>query len=244
MTLYTALADRLETERGPLNIRLRRALSSSIDDSILGAGEVLPPERELAEKLQVSRSTVRQCLKSLVEAGVLRTIPGIGTMVIGTIPKALSRLSGFSEDMMLRGLVPTSKVLELNFGPVLPEIAFRTGMPLGTRVLTLARLRLAGGETLSYERAVVPVDSVGEDFDGAGSLYERMDARGYRPRRILQTLEAKEASTELSQLLGIDPGAAVLKIAQVGYGENATAVEDAITWYRGDRYKYVGEITA
>lgn len=240
-TLYSTLADRLGSH-GPLNVRLRNAVASTIDDGVLGVGEVLPSERELALELGFSRSTVRQCLKDLADAGYVRTLPGVGTVVVGRIPKALSRLSGFSEDMTLRGLQPTSKVLESRIGPVSTDTAFRTGLPLGTPILTLVRLRLADGEPLSYERAAVPVACVGEDFDGLGSLYARMDERGFRPHRILQTLEATIAPFDISQLLGIETGGAVLKIAQVGYSSEGAAVEDAVSWYRGDRYKYVGEI--
>lgn len=136
--LYEEISKRLEGERGPLNIRLRRALSSTIKDGVIGGGEVLPPEREFADRLNISRSTVRQCLKALVEGGVLRTLPGVGTVVIDSIPKALSRLSAFSEDMLQRGLTPTSKVLELSFGPVSTDTAFRTGLPLRTQVLPCA----------------------------------------------------------------------------------------------------------
>jgi DNA-binding GntR family transcriptional regulator len=240
--LFDLVSERLSQQHGPLVDRLRNAVASVIEDGLIVPGEALPSERELAAKLDVSRSTVRHCLKDLAVMGLVRTRPGAGTVVTGRIPKALSRLSGFSEDMRLRGLLPRSRVLELVIGPVPADTAFRTGLPLGTRTLTLARLRMAGGETLSYERAVVPIECVGEDYDGTGSLYERMDQLGGRPRRILQSLEATEATAELAELLSIAPGAAVLKIAQVGYGAGGTAVEDGISWYRGDRYKYVGEI--
>ena len=69
-----------------------------------------------------------------------------------------------------------------------------------------------------------------------------MDARNARPRRVLQSLKAIEASDEIAGHLGIHPGAAVLEISQLGYGESGAVVEDATSWYRGDRYKYVGEI--
>lgn len=242
MTLFDAMTERLASQHGPLADRLRNAMTSVIDDGLIASGEALPSERELASGLDISRSTVRQCLKDLADLGLVRTRPGAGTVVVGRIPKALSRLSGFSEDMRLRGMLPSSKVLELEIGSVTADTAFRTGLPLGTQMLTLARLRMAGGEALSYERAAVPVSSVGEDYDGSGSLYERMDMKNGRPQRILQSLEATEATPEIAELLSIAPGAAVLKISQVGYGADGTAVEDGISWYRGDRYKYVGEI--
>ena len=242
MDFYAALNERLERQHGPLGDRLRNAFAAVLDSGVIAPGEALPAERELASRLEVSRSTLRQCLKDLGQMGLVATRQGAGTVVLGRIPKALSKLSGFSEDMQLRGLVPHSKVLECSVGPVTADSAFRSGLPLGTPVLTLARLRMAGGETLSYERAVVPVDAVGADYDGAGSLYERMDAHQARPRRILQSLKAIEASEDLAELLGIRNGGAVLEIAQVGYAEDGRVVEDAISWYRGDRYKYVGEI--
>ena len=70
----------------------------------MSPGEALPSEREMAERFDVSRSTLRQSLKDLAQMGLLATRPGMGTVVLGRIPKALSRLSGFTEDMRLRGL--------------------------------------------------------------------------------------------------------------------------------------------
>ncbi len=242
MDLYSSLRERMERQHGPLGERLRNALASAIDAGLIPVGESLPSEREMSERLDVSRSTLRHGLKDLAQMGLVTTRPGAGTVVVGRIPKALSRLSGFTEDMQLRGLLPTSKVLERSIGPVDPDTAFRTGLPLGTSVLTLVRLRIAGGEALSYERATVPVDAVGEDYDGSGSLYERMDTRNARPRRVLQSLKASEADPEIAAYLGIREGAAVLEISQLGYSAAGAVVEDATSWYRGDRYKYVGEI--
>ncbi len=242
MDFYAALRERMERQHGPLGERLRNALASALDGGLIAPGESLPSEREMSEKLDVSRSTIRQGLKELAQMGLIATRPGAGTVVLGSVPKSLSRLSGFTEDMQLRGLLASSRVLECSIGTVSADAAFRTGLPLGTAVLTLVRLRLAGGEALSYERAVVPVATVGADYDGTGSLYERMDAHGARPRRILQSLKATEATAEIAAHLQIKAGAAVLEITQLGYAEDGGVVEDAISWYRGDRYKYVGEI--
>lgn len=239
---YGVLQDRIERQHGPLGERLRNALASVIEGGAIAPGESLPSEREMAERLAVSRSTLRQGLKELAQMGLVATRPGAGTVVTGRIPKALSRLSGFTEDMRLRGLLASSKVLECSIAPISPDDAFRTGLPLGTPMMTLVRLRMAGGEALSYERAMVPVEAVGPTYDGSGSLYERMDERNARPRRILQSLQAIGAPPDIARHLGIREGAAVLEITQLGYGENGSVVEDAVSWYRGDRYKYVGEI--
>lgn len=240
--MLSVVTERLRAQEGRLSHRLKTALAMSIRDGSLPANRALPSERELAEALGVSRSTLRSCLKDLADQGLVETRHGSGTVVVGQIPKALSRHSGFTEDARARGLVPSSDILSLTIGRAGADTTLRTGMPLGAQVLTLVRLRRANGEALSYESVTVPVWAVGADFDGKGSLYDRMDSFGTRPKRMLQTLQAVAAPAEIARLLGIEPGAPVLRIAQVGYGADGKAVEDSMSWYRGDRYKYVGEL--
>lgn len=240
--MLSVVTERLRAQGGPLSHRLKTALALSIRDGSLPPNRALPSERDMAEVLGVSRSTLRGCLKDLANEGLVQTRHGAGTVVVGQIPKALSRHSGFTEDARARGLVPSSDILSLTVGPVGADTALRTGMALGSDVLTLVRLRRADGEALSYESVTVPVWAVGADFDGKGSLYDRMDAFGTRPKRMLQTLEAVAPPSDIALLLGISPAAPVLRIAQVGYGPDGKAVEDAVSWYRGDRYKYVGEL--
>lgn len=240
--MLEVVSSRLATRQGPLRERLRMAMVSAIEDGTLPANEPLPSERDLAEKLGVSRSTVRVCIRDLADSGLVRTRHGAGTVVTGPIPKALTQLSGFTEDVRARGLVPSTDVLAREIGPIAPDLAMRSGLPLGTRMLFLVRLRRADGEPLSFEKVVVPVDVIGSDYDGTGSLYERLDAVGARPKRILQTLEAVAAEPEIARHLGIAAGAPVLHISQVGYDAEGRAVEDSTGWYRGDRYRYVGEV--
>ena len=238
---YVAVSERMRHQHGPIGVRLCNALASVVEGGVIGPGNSLPSEREMAERLDVSRSTVRQVLKELSRQGLLITRPGAGTVVVGRIPKALSSFSGFTEDMQLHGFAASSKVLDRSIAPTDAEAAFRTGWPLGMPMMTLVRLRMAGGEAFSYERVTIPVDLVGETYDGSDSLYERMDQHNARPHRMLQSLKAVEASAVIASLLGIRTGAAVFEISQLGYSETGRVVEDSIGWYRGDRYKYVGE---
>lgn len=52
-----------------------------IKNGKLKAGERIPPERDLAEKFQVSRNTVREALKALAEKAVVVSRRGAGTYV-------------------------------------------------------------------------------------------------------------------------------------------------------------------
>src|SRR5438105_10443798 len=95
---YVAVSERMRHQHGPVGVRVRNALVSVVEGGVVGPGDSLPSERELAERLEVSRSTVRQVLKDLSRQGLLITRPGAGKVVVGRIPKALSVLSGLPRD--------------------------------------------------------------------------------------------------------------------------------------------------
>lgn len=72
-----------DTTVGPLYQRLRLAIQAQILDGTLQQGEPLPPERQLQKTLNLSRSTVRQALRALADAGMLRSRVGAGNYVLG-----------------------------------------------------------------------------------------------------------------------------------------------------------------
>lgn len=243
MTETQEIRRRMDRLTGPLGVRLIMAMTSAIEDRTFGPGQPLPAERDFAAGLGVSRSTLRQSLDQLAKDGYVATRAGAGTFIAQRILKPITRLTGFTDDMLSRGLKPSSRILECKLMPVPPEVSFRTGLPLGSEVMMLTRLRQADDEVMGYDRSIFPVQAVGADFDGTGSLYARMDAQGGRPRRILQSLKAAEAPADIARHLGVKPGAAVLVIHRIGYGVQGNALEDAMSWYRGDRYEYIAEIT-
>jgi DNA-binding FadR family transcriptional regulator len=62
---------------------------------IVAPGEALPPERELAARLEVSRDTVREAIRSLADAGYLESRRGRygGTFVCDPLPIASATLA-------------------------------------------------------------------------------------------------------------------------------------------------------
>ncbi|HEY3380696.1 MAG TPA: FadR/GntR family transcriptional regulator [Vicinamibacterales bacterium] len=79
----------------------------SIEQGELKAGDRLPPERELAQQLGVSRPSVRSGLKSLAAMGVVQIRQGAGTFITGGPPvlgseplSFLAALHGFSRSQM------------------------------------------------------------------------------------------------------------------------------------------------
>lgn len=68
----------------PAYIQIHDQIKSEIDQKIWKIGERLPSERDLAEKFQVSRMTLRQAITLLVEEGVLERRVGSGTFITST----------------------------------------------------------------------------------------------------------------------------------------------------------------
>ncbi|MGE4250389.1 MAG: FadR/GntR family transcriptional regulator [Parvibaculaceae bacterium] len=67
-----------------------RHIEEAILNGIVGPGERLPPERELARQLTVSRSVLRAALKDLADRGLIRTTQGGGNFVNQIIGKQMS----------------------------------------------------------------------------------------------------------------------------------------------------------
>src|SRR3712207_9522701 len=65
----------------PLYYQAARALEEAIEDGRLPRGSKLDNELDLAERLGISRPTMRAALKQLVDKGLLVRRRGIGTMV-------------------------------------------------------------------------------------------------------------------------------------------------------------------
>lgn len=60
------------------------ALRAEIDSGTWAVGTRIPPEAELAERLGVSRTAIREGVRGLVHAGLLQPRQGVGTYVTAT----------------------------------------------------------------------------------------------------------------------------------------------------------------
>lgn len=81
--MYTAVA------RGTLGERVARQILTLIREEELGPGDQLPPERELATLLGVSRPVVREALRALSMMRVVEIRQGSGTFVTSLEPQQL-----------------------------------------------------------------------------------------------------------------------------------------------------------
>lgn len=238
----------------PVYVQVAAGLRGRIEAGELPGGHALPAERDLAARLGVSRVTVRQALAQLTEAGLLTRRHGSGTFVaprpaqeVGQeAPRPLGLLNSFSEDARSRGQTPGAQVLNFARTPPTAHEALTLGLSPAGAVYRVRRLRTANGEPLAVEESTLPAALVGEltaaDVTDA-SLYALLTARGLRPQRAIRHLRAVNADPDLSALLGLPVGAALLVTERVSWTPGGQPVEYARAWYRGDRYDFVMELT-
>ena len=168
-------------ERQPLFESVGAALKHEIASGRFARADVLPGERELSQMLEVSRTTLRRAIAALVEEGVLVHRHGAGTFVRRSPPhveQPLSRLTSFTEDMRLRGLAASSRVIERGLFLPTPEESMMLDIKLSETVFRLSRLRLADGAPMAIERAAVPMRFLGVAERVGPSLYAALEAGG------------------------------------------------------------------
>ena len=233
-----------ESSAQPLYQQLERALRSAIENRVIGPDDALPPERDLAEMLAVSRITVRKAIDGLVSEGLLMRRQGSGTFVRGRVEKNFSMLTSFSEDMRARGRTPRSEWLKRSVGTVTPEESLSLRSSPGTPVFRFHRLRFADDAPMALEYATVLRDCLSSLDSVESSLYEALEQKGNRPVRALQRLRAVLLTAEQAKLLKAREGEAGLLVARVGYLKDGRAVEYSQSYYRGEIYDFVAELSA
>ncbi len=228
----------------PLYQQLQRAIREAIEKRVLGPDDALPAERQIAAELSVSRITVRKAIDGLVEEGLLVRRQGSGNFVAARIEKNFAKLTSFSEDMRSRGRVPHSVWLKKSGGAVTPEEALTLRLSPGAPVYRFHRLRYADDAPMCLEYATV-VSSCLPSIEAVGdSLYEALEGAGNRPVRALQRLRALLLNAEQAKLLHAHEGDAGLLVERVGFLRDGQAVEFCQSFFRGDTYDFVAELSS
>jgi GntR family transcriptional regulator len=227
----------------PLYQQLQRALRQAIESRILSPDDALPPERDLASEFAVSRITVRKAIDGLVNEGMLVRRQGSGTFVCARVEKNFSKLTSFSEDMRARGRNPRSVWLRRSSGTVTPEESLTLRSSPGTPVYRFHRIRFADDAPMAIEYATVLAASLPSVDSVESSLYEALERAGNRPVRALQRLRAVLFTSEQAELLQAKEKDAGLLVERLGFLKDGSAVEFTQSFYRGDIYDFVAELS-
>jgi GntR family transcriptional regulator len=232
----------------PVWAQIEDALAARISGGELRVGDRLPPERDLAEQLRVSRGTIRQALDALAARGLVERGVGRGTFVAaGKVEVRLHDVAGFTEQMARAGLQASARVLRAGPASAPDQVAEALQIQPGAPVARIERLRLAGRLPLTLEDSWIPSARFPgiEELDLRGSVYGLMrDLYGHAPVRVVEALEPVVAQEHSADVLGVAPGSPLMLVERTAYDADGVAVEYARDLHRGDRARFVVEAAA
>ena len=228
----------------PLYYQFKQTLKELIQNGTLVVGEQIPTENEFCDALAISRPTVRQALKELINEGLLTRKKPLGTFV--SQPKIDSyffeQLASYDDEMKLLGLKPSTKVLLIEEILANNEIAENLKIKETDNIIHLKRLRFTNEEPMVVVETYLPSklfpQLINIDFNET-SLYETLETN-YQccPQSVHRTIEATLADDEVARLLEIDKNSAICMTTTIAYNSNNTPIEYSIAKYRGDRSKF------
>lgn len=226
----------------PLYIQVANSIREAINGGALEVGGALPSERALSELTGASRVTIRKAIEQLVDEGLLLRRQGSGTYVAPRIEQRGGELTGFSADARHRGEAPGSVWIMRSLSAPTAEEAAILGIAPTAQVARLGRVRLADGDPLAIEHAVVPRHLLPELSQVVDSLYAALELKGNRPVAGTQRLRASLATSVEAALLSIPEGSEILRIERRTFLADGTPVELTRSAYRGDRFDFVTEL--
>lgn len=202
-------------------------------------GDLLPSEAEIAERFQVSRMTVRQAIANLEYDGLVDRIRGSGTYIANRpMHRREGVLLSFTEDMHLRGLAPSSRVLSAGPAHATKSDAEALGIDEGDPVVRVSRIRLANATPVALERVTLPItlSAVLEHDLQDESLHMILRNLGRGPAGAWSWVTARLAKSSESRELDIAPRSALLVERRVVLDRDDVPVEHSETAYVASRY--------
>ncbi|CRK81451.1 GntR family transcriptional regulator [Neobacillus massiliamazoniensis] len=227
----------------PIYYQLEAYIKQQIESGDLKEDDAIPSEREFAEKFQISRMTVRQAINNLVLEGYLYRQKGRGTFVNKKkVEQELQGMTSFTEDMVSRGMTPSSKLLSFDRIPADSKIAEELFIAENDSVYKIKRIRLADGAPMALETAYIPVRIVPglTEENSNQSLYRYIEENlSLSISEARQEIEASIAGVKEAEDLAIEEGAPILFIVRTSYLGDGTPFELVKSSFRADRYRFV-----
>jgi len=162
----------------PRYLQVQQMLQEMIEGTEYAPGDKVPSERELAERLGVSRMTVRKAMENLVRMGLLERDGTAGTRVSAPqVNRVLNdpQMHSITQMVAATGGQAGGRLLDFHVAPGPAKVSEKLGAPLGSPVVVLRRLRLVNDVPFCLETSYLPRERVpglaAEDLAGNQSLY-------------------------------------------------------------------------
>ena len=191
---------------------VRRELTRLILGGEFPVGSKLPNEDRLCERFGVSRVTIREAVRGLIEDGLVVRRHGSGTYVTRRplIRNSLDVNYSYTEHFQSSGFRPGRKLVGLRTRPATEEDAEALAVAVGTPVREIRRVRTADGRPAIFSIDRIPAALLTRRARPIGlrrlplpGAHRRrspdLARRGHPPSRAV-------ADKELARILDVSPG--------------------------------------
>lgn len=195
-----------------------------IDQRNYMAGDRIPSERDLSERLGVHRMTVRKAIDKLVREGALERRGTSGTYIPAPVimrPVSAHLFShSISEIVRNCGGQPGSKLLFFEQRDASLRVADKLKVEAGDPLIVIKRLRIVDDLPFCVETIWLPSSRVpglaADDLYGDSSLYALLEERyGIKTKNGTTTISASPTSAQDAEILGLKRGESALVIHSV-----------------------------
>lgn len=222
----------------PLYRQIRDSLASEIQD-LYKAGELLPPEKELAMRFGVNRHTLRRAIDELVADGIVERQHGKGVFILEpAICYSIGSKTRFTETLHDQGKSTASRVLRKQIVPARGNVASQLQMPEGDEVIFLETLREVENNPFCIISHFLPFQLYPEVYRQyvAGSLHQFVASHyGIELKRTESLISAVLPEADDARILNMPRHAPILRVKSINLNtKSKLPVEYAVTRFRGD----------
>jgi GntR family transcriptional regulator len=220
---------------------VRTKLLHDLAGGTLLLGDKLPNEDDLAARFEVSRATIREAVRGLVDSGYQTRVHGSGTFVTG-IPRgehALETSLSYTKMIVAAGAQPGIKVLAVKVTDPEEAVSERLSMQTGAEVLRVERVRTADGRPVVYSVDQIPWELVSDTDIHAldPSLHTVLADHGCEVRRATARLVPVVASARLAKMLDVPRGTPLQHFDQTDFDGSGRAVMVSWEWHTSDLFE-------
>lgn len=208
-----------------LAVRLSRILRKHLSAELSQGGR-LPAEKNLADKYDVSRATIRQTLTILEREGIIIRRHGSGTYANKYALQTQARAEiayEFTEMLDRAGYRPSIEPVILEKRPLTPFIAEKLELDPDQKAIWIEKLFLADGNPAVLCQDVLPEEFIHRDYkeeELEKPIFDFLEKYcGTRVSQIMADIIPDLVDDNLSQKLDLKSGEPLLRFEEVGFNE-------------------------
>jgi GntR family transcriptional regulator len=229
----------------PLHIQVEELLRELINMPKYKNGAFLPKEVELANRLGISRNTIRQATNKLENEGLLIRKKGIGTTVALQAPlqTSLNNWYSFTQEMKSRGINVLNLELSLQRVKVNEKIANFLQIKPGTELTKLSKLKgLENDPIVYFESYFHPRIELNQQDELHKPLYQLLEEKySIFVDRSSEHINAI-IDVAIAKKLKVSPKSPILFRERFVFDPGNRPIEYNLGYYRSDKFTYSIEI--